>query len=93
MLKDLYPYSIKKSKNSLIRKQFKENMAKDLNRYFPKEDKWMTNKHLRDFSDGPVVKNPPSNSGEMGSITGRRTKIPHAMGQLSPCTLEPAYHN
>ena len=32
----------------------------------------------------PVVKNPPSNAGDMGLIPGRGTKIPHAMGQLSP---------
>ena len=35
---------------------------------------------------GPVTKNPPSNSGGMGSIPGWGTKIPHAMGQLSPRT-------
>ena len=34
---------------------------------------------------GPVVKNPPSNAGDTGSIPGRGTKIPHATGQLSPC--------
>ena len=41
------------------------------------------NKKL-DFSGGPVVKDPPSNAGDMGSISGRTTKIPHATGQLSP---------
>ena len=30
-----------------------------------------------------MVKNLPSNAGDMGSIPGRGTKIPHAMGQLS----------
>ena len=35
---------------------------------------------------GPVVKNPPSNAGDVGSIPGRRTNIPRAVGQLSPCT-------
>ena len=30
-------------------------------------------------------KNPPSNAGDTGLIPGRVTKIPHAMGQLSPC--------
>ena len=39
----------------------------------------------RDFPGGPVVKNPPSNSGDMDSIPGQGTKIPHARGQLSPC--------
>ena len=32
-----------------------------------------------------MVKNPPSNAGDVGLIPGRRTKIPHAMGQLSLC--------
>ena len=39
-----------------------------------------------DFPGGPVVKKPPSYAGDTGSIPGRRTKIPHAAGQLSPCT-------
>ena len=30
-----------------------------------------------------MVKNPPSNAGDTGSIPGRGTKIPHAAGQLS----------
>ena len=30
-----------------------------------------------------MVKNPPSNAGDVGSIPGRGTKIPHAAGQLS----------
>ena len=41
---------------------------------------------FRDFPGGPVVKNPPSNAGDVGSIPGRGTKIPHAVGQLSPRT-------
>ena len=38
-----------------------------------------------------MVKNPPSNTGDVGSIPGRGTKIPHATGELSPCaaTTEP----
>ena len=39
-----------------------------------------------DFPGGPVVKNVPSNAGDVGSIPGWGTKIPHATGQLSPCT-------
>ena len=31
-----------------------------------------------------MVKNPPYNAGDMGSIPGQGTKIPHATGQLSP---------
>ena len=49
----------------------------------------------RDFPGGPVVKNPPHNGGDAGSIPGQGTKIPHAVGQLSPCaaTTELACHN
>ena len=48
----------------------------------------------RDFLGGPVVKNPPSNEGDMGSIPGRGTKIPRAAGQLNPhtTTTEPSSH-
>ena len=37
----------------------------------------------RDFPGGLVVKNLPSNAGDAGSIPGRGTKIPHAVGQLN----------
>ena len=39
---------------------------------------------LGDFPGGPVVKNPPYSAGDMSSIPGQGTKIPLAMGQLSP---------
>ena len=42
-----------------------------------------------DFPGGPVVKNPPVNAGDLGLIPGRETKILYALGQLSPCPLEP----
>ena len=48
---------------------------------------------IRDFPGGPVVTNPPSNAGDLGSIPGQGTKIPHAAGQLSLCALEPACRN
>ena len=40
-----------------------------------------------------MVKNPLSSAGDVGSISGWGTKIPHAVGQLSPCatTTEPAH--
>ena len=38
---------------------------------------------LGNFYGGSVVKNPPCNAGESGSIPGQGTKIPHAEGQLS----------
>ena len=31
-----------------------------------------------------MIKNPPSSSGDEGSIPGWGTKIPHALGQLRP---------
>jgi len=49
----------------------------------------------RDFPGGPVVKNLPSNAGDMDLISVQGTKIPHAMEQLSlrAATAEPACHN
>ena len=38
----------------------------------------------QDFPGGPVVKNPPCNGGDVGSIPGQGTKIPQATGQLRP---------
>ena len=35
----------------------------------------------RDFPGGPVVKNPPCNAGDMGSIPSQGTKISQAVGQ------------
>ena len=35
--------------------------------------------HSGNFPGGPVVKNPPSNEGGMGSILGLGTKVPHAL--------------
>ena len=39
-----------------------------------------------DFPGGPVVKNLPSNAGDMGLLCGRGTKIPQAAEQLSLLT-------
>ena len=36
-----------------------------------------------------MVKNPPSNAGDMGSIPGWGTKLPPATGQLSPRATQP----
>ena len=49
----------------------------------------------RDFPCDPVVKNLSCNAEDAGSIPGRGTKIPHAMGQLSlrATTREPMRHN
>ena len=58
---------------------------------------------MQHFPRGPVVKNPPSNAGAVGSIPGPGAKILRAVGQLSPpcmglavlspCVLEPMLHN
>ena len=43
---------------------------------------------------GQWLKNLPSNAGDKGLIPGQGTKIPHALGQLSPrsATPEPKRH-
>ena len=41
---------------------------------------------MRDFPGGPIIQNPPSNAGNVGSIPCQETKMPHAKGQLSPRT-------
>ena len=50
-------------------------------------------KFILHFPGGTVVKNLPANTGDMGSIPGPETKIPHAVRQLSPCatTTEPTH--
>ena len=53
-------------------------------------------KNIRDFPGGPVVSNLPSNAGDAGSIPRQGTRIPHAMGQLSPGTAtskKPGHQN
>ena len=40
----------------------------------------------QDFPSSPMVKNPPCNGGDAGSIPGWGTKISHAAMQLSQCT-------
>ena len=49
-------------------------------------EKQFQKKEHRDFPGGPVVQNPPSNAGDVGSIPAWGTKILHAVGQLSPCS-------
>ena len=48
-----------------------------------------------DFPGGLVVKNLSCNAGDVGSIPGPVTNIPHAPGQISPsaATTEPSRHN
>ena len=40
------------------------------------------NQHTGDFPDGPVVKNPPCNSGDIGSIPGWGPNIPRGATKL-----------
>ena len=40
----------------------------------------------RDFTGGLLVRNPPLNAGDVGSILGWGAKIPHAVRRLSLCT-------
>ena len=42
----------------------------------------------REFPGGPVVKNLPSNAGDVGSIPDQGNKILHATEQLSPHALK-----
>ena len=49
---------------------------------------------MRDFFGGPVIKNPPSNAGDMGSVPGPQgTKIPNALGQLSLYATRKTQHS
>ena len=45
------------------------------------DDAEITEGRGTDLPGGPVVKNPPSNAGDVGLIPGWGTKIPHAMGK------------
>ena len=51
--------------------------------------RWTFKRHSWDFPGGPVVKNPPTNAGNVGSIPGPGTEIPRVTGQLSPCATTP----
>ena len=68
--------------------------------YIQQSTTYVKVKTFRDVPGGPVVKNPPSSAGDVGSIPGWGTKIPRAAGQLSctpqlqnPHTLEPTHRN
>ena len=47
-------------------------------------------KKFRDFPGGLVVKNLPSNSGDVGSIPDQGTKIPHALWSHMAMNDDPA---
>ena len=52
-----------------------------LTKYICKDPASKKRSHSR--TCGPVVKNPPSSAGYVGSIPGQGTKIPHASEQIS----------
>ena len=43
---------------------------------------WNKQNTFRDFPGGLVIKNPLCNTGDVGSIPGQGSRIPHAAGQL-----------
>ena len=79
-------------------KKKKKISKEQLTKASKKPFKGKTKVHLKktsDFPGGPVIKNLPSNAGDVGLIPGFGTKIPHAAKQLSPCTAntEPKHHD
>ena len=53
-----------------------------------RESIWLScsrRKETWDVTGGPLINNPPSNSGDSGSIFGRGAAVPHTVEQLSPC--------
>ena len=69
------------------------NKLANLSRYeYGKEITLLNKDSYWDFPGGPVVKNLPSNAGNVCLIPGWGIKMPHAAGQLSPhtATTEPA---
>lgn len=54
---------------------------------------WLFKINYRDFPGGRVVKNLPCNVGDTGSTSGRGTKIPRAMEQLSSTNREHFHHH
>ena len=54
-------------------------------------------RNSRDFPGGPVVKILPSSAWDRGLITGRRTKIPHALWpksqNISNIVINSIYYN
>ena len=59
----------------------------------PEKSNMLKTQATRDFPGGSVVKNLPSNAGDVAMIPGPETKIPHAAGQLSLCALDPTLYN
>ena len=55
--------------------------------FFLKKKRKNSFKFICEISQCPVVKNPPSNAGNSGSVADWGTKIPHAVGEVRPCQL------
>ena len=91
---------MKRCSTTLIIREIKTIMRYHLTTIRMAIIKQTRNNNCSDFPGGPVVKIPPFNAGDEGSIPGQGTNIPHAMGQLSPCaattepcTMEPVCRN
>ena len=60
--------------------------------FFKKEETISENRMERGFPGGTVVKNPPANAGDTGSIPGPgRSHMPKPVHRA--CALEPSSHN
>ena len=62
------------------------SQCNEVSRRIKRHEDWKERSKPQDFPGGPVVKNPPCNAGDVGSIPSQGTEIPHATGQLSLCT-------
>ena len=65
------PYLFKKKKAKVV------HLGLEIEKLFIQN---FNSKQCRDFPGSPLVKNLPSNSGDMGSILSWRTRIPQAVG-------------
>ena len=51
------------------------------------------NLKVGDFPGGPVVKNPSCNAGDIGSVPGKGTNIPHVVSNYRDCAQGSAHHH
>ena len=51
------------------------------------------NLQVGDFPSGPVVKNPSCNAGDIGSVPGKGTNIPHVVSNYRDCAQGSAHHH
>ena len=72
----------------IVHKNVTKSFGKAVWHYMPRSLNYSYSliKHFRNFPGGSVVKNPPAKAGDMDSIPGPGTKIPHVSEQLNLCT-------